>query len=94
VRNVKPLQTALVLGRKENAVLELLDHPIAHILLAVSDVVKDADRLPGVGVAQVSALATVAVEGLLVLHQPPANKTDKLLSKQINFLRGKNRVDS
>jgi len=76
MRYVKPLQSTLVFGRKENAVLQLLDYSVADVLLCVADVVEDADGLAVVGVAQVSCFAAVAVEGLLVLHQPPANKTN------------------
>lgn len=74
MRYVKPLQPTLVFGRKENSVLELLDDAVADVLLCVSDVVEDADGLAVVGVAQVSCLAAVAVEGLLVLYEPPENK--------------------
>ena len=68
MRYVKPLQPTLVFGRKENSVLELLDDAVSNVFLGVSDVVEDADGLAVVRVAQVSCLAAVAVEGLLVLH--------------------------
>lgn len=74
MRDIKPLKAALVFGRKQDSVLELLDHAIAYVLLGVPDVVKDADGLPCVGVAKVRGLAPVAVERALVLYQPPEYK--------------------